>query len=156
MKVRLFVLGKLKEPALKVLCEDYIQRIQRFHDFVVEEIPDESIHAKIPVEKILEKEAERILNKLKPGAMLVLLDVRGQQLTSEALAKQLESWLQAAVQEIVFVIGSAHGFSQSLKERAQFRLSLSKLTFPHQLVRVIALEQIYRAWTVIKNIKYHY
>ncbi len=154
--MRLFVLGRLKEPALKSLCDDYQKRIQRFHPLTVEEIPDESINTKIPLEKILEKEAEKIFNKVKPGAMLILFDVKGKPYTSLELAKNLEECLQSSFQEIVFVIGSAHGLAESLKKKAHLRISLSKLTFPHQLVRVIALEQIYRAWTIIKNMTYHY
>ncbi|MCE9625440.1 MAG: 23S rRNA (pseudouridine(1915)-N(3))-methyltransferase RlmH [Deltaproteobacteria bacterium] len=156
MKLKLLAVGKIKKEAFQNLAKEYQRRIQHFHPFEVVEIPDEKIASKNEVPRVLEKEAERIEKHLKKGAFLVVLDEKGEQWTSVDLAFELGELFQKPVGEIVFLIGGAFGIAESVKEKAGRCLSLSKLTLPHQLARVLTLEQLYRALTILKNVPYHH
>jgi 23S rRNA (pseudouridine1915-N3)-methyltransferase len=157
MKIKLLALGKFKSPAFAELAEEYARRIKKYHRFEVLEIPDEPVRPKADIEGILKKEAERIQKKLASNSYLIVLDERGEQWSSVDLAWELGQLFQnSSLEEIVFLIGGAYGVAPSLKSRAKVVLSLSKLTLPHQLARVLALEQIYRALTILKNVPYHH
>ncbi len=150
-------MGRLKNPALRDLASDYAARIERLNPFEVEEIPDENLNTKMSLAEILEREAQKIERRLKPGSCLVVLDERGQQLSSMDLAQCLGDKMALSVhREIVFIVGGAQGLSARLKQRADLLLGLSKLTLPHQLARVLLLEQVYRALTILKNFPYHH
>lgn len=150
-------MGRVKNSALRDVALDYTARIERLNPFEVEEIPDESLNNKVAVAEILEREAQKIERRLKPGSCLVVLDERGCQLTSMDWAQCLGDKMGLSVyREIVFVLGGAQGLSSRLKQRADLLLGLSKLTLPHQLARVFLLEQVYRALTILKNFPYHH
>jgi len=153
--MKVIAVGKLKTKALADVASDYERRIRKYHPFAVVEVPDEAVRRKAPVEKILAKEALKIEKQIKAGSYLIALDERGTQWSSVEFADQLERIFKSAHREICFVIGGAHGLDASLKKEAQGRWSLSKLTLPHQLARVLALEQIYRALTLLRNVPYH-
>ncbi len=156
MKIRLLAVGKMKRPAFAELANEYSRRIQRMNPFEVVEIPDETVRAKDDLERVLEKEAAKIQKILKPDSHLILLDEKGVQWSSVDLAWELGQLFQASFKEIVFIIGGAYGIAATLKAQAHVLLSLSKLTLPHQLARVLTLEQIYRALTILKNVPYHH
>lgn len=143
-----------REPL--ALAEDYSGRIQKMHPFELVEIPEKSYRSVKDIARQMEQEAELIRRRFKAGASLIVLDERGKQFSSIDLAKEIKKYLELAAQEVVFVVGGAYGLSDSLKREARLHWSLSKLTLPHQLARVFALEQIYRALTILKNIPYHH
>ncbi|MFO1463950.1 MAG: 23S rRNA (pseudouridine(1915)-N(3))-methyltransferase RlmH [bacterium] len=156
MKLKLIALGKVKREAFQNLADEYERRIRHFHPFEVVELPDEKVNSKNDVPRILDKEAERIEKALKRDSHLIVLDEKGEQWSSVDLAWELGQLFQQPVSEIVFLIGGAFGVADSLKKKAKVLLSLSKLTLPHQLARVLTLEQLYRALTILKNVPYHH
>lgn len=149
-------IGKMKQAGLAEVAKNYGRRIQRLHPFELQEIPDRSYGTAKALERQLEKEAEAIRRRCRPGARLIVLDESGKQFTSVDLAKEVKKLLESGVQEVVFVVGGAYGLSDSIKQTAVLHWSLSKLTLPHQLARVFTLEQIYRALTILKNVPYHH
>ncbi|HCU25642.1 MAG TPA: hypothetical protein DF383_11560 [Deltaproteobacteria bacterium] len=156
MKLKLLAVGKIKATMFAELARDYARRIQRFHPFEVVEIPDEKIPAKADLAPILDKEAVRIEKQLKKNSCLIVLDEKGEQWSSIDLAWELGRFFQGPWDEIVFLIGGAYGVATTLKKKARVLLSLSKLTLPHALARVLTLEQLYRALTLLKNVPYHH
>lgn len=156
MKLKLLAIGKIKREAFQQLAKEYEKRIRRFQPFEVIEIPDEKVGSKAEIAKILGKEADRVERHLKRDSHLVVLDEKGVQWSSIDLAWELNQWFQSSPAEIVFLVGGAFGLDEELKKRAEVRWSLSKLTLPHQLARVLALEQVYRALTILKNVPYHH
>lgn len=140
--IRLVCVGNLKEKYLKDAAAEYVKRLSRFCDLEITETP----------ESTPEKEKDPILKNLKGKA--VALCVEGEEMSSEELAKFIAKTAQTS-SKITFVIGGSDGLDGEVKARADFRLSFSKMTFPHQLMRIILLEQIYRAFTINENIKYH-
>ncbi len=156
MKVKLLCVGKIKHRAMEALAEEYARRIRHFHKFELIEIPDETIRAKPDISSVLAREAKSIEKFLKTDAHLIVLEEKGAQWTSVELAWELGQLFNSTVGEIVFLIGGAYGVSPQLLEKAKVRFSLSKLTLPHQLARVLCLEQIYRALTILKNVPYHH
>ncbi len=134
----------------------YAKRLEHFLPFETYTIPDVKNAKNMPEERIKKKEGEAILKKLDKGDCLLLLDERGKEFSSIKFAKYLEQQLQMSHRRIVFLIGGAYGFSDEVYARANGKISLSKMTFSHQMVRVFALEQIYRAMTILRNMPYHH
>lgn len=155
MKIRILAVGKMKHAAFAEVAADYQKRIQKFLPCEVQEIPDEKIPPKVPAGPGLAKEAARIEKTLKPGAHVVILDEKGIQWSSVDLAWELQQMMNSSADEIAFVIGGAYGLDEKFKAQAKHRWSLSKLTLPHRLARVLTLEQIYRALTILRNVPYH-
>lgn len=158
MNLTLICTGKLKEDYLRSACAEYAKRLQGFCSFRPEELeaeklPEEPSEAEIGA--ALEKEGKRILGKIPRNAYTVALCIEGKQLSSNELAQTLERIPNDGFGAAAFIIGSSYGLSDKVKEAAQLKLSMSKMTFPHQLARVMLLEQIYRAYTIINNRKYH-
>ena len=155
MKINVVVVGDLKEKYLNEACKEYIKRISRFHAMNVITIDEEKL-PKVPSEadisKGLVKEGARIEKALK--GYIVVLDVNGEQIDSVKFSKVIEG-ASLNYDTITFVIGGSYGLSELIKTKANLRLSFSKMTFPHQLFRVMLLEQIYRASTISNNILYH-
>ena len=141
MKIKLLAVGKIKEPSFKEACAEYQKRLQKYSTFEIIEIKDEG----------KEKEAEKILQKCKDSFVIVLAE-EGKQYTSLQFAELIKK----TAKDITFILGGAYGLEQRVKQRANLLLSLSAMTFPHELCRVIFLEQLYRACTIIKNEKYHH
>ena len=148
MKFRFVWIGKTKDKNYRALQEEYLQRLSHFVKFEVVEIRDSAPH------ETKETEGKRILDKLNQSSFVCLLDVTGKSVTSHELAKEVGKWLDGGLKEISFVIGGADGASPEVAARADFRLSLSFLTFTHEMARVVMLEQLYRAYTIIKGYPY--
>jgi 23S rRNA (pseudouridine1915-N3)-methyltransferase len=156
MKIKLLAVGMVKKRPISELAEEYAGRIQRLHSFEVQEIPDEAVRANSDVAKVLTKEGAALSKAMKKGACPIILDEKGTQWSSTDLAWELGRMFQEPFSEIVFVIGGAYGLAPQLKEQAKHLLSLSKLTLTHDLARVLCLEQIYRALTILRNVPYHH
>lgn len=155
MKINIIAVGELKEKFLTEACKEYLKRISRFHAINIITIDEEKL-PKMPSEadisKCLVKEGAKIEKHIK--GFLVVLDVLGEQLDSVKFSKIIEN-SALNFDTITFVIGGSYGISEHIKKLANLRISFSKMTFPHQLFRVMLLEQIYRATTISNNILYH-
>lgn len=151
--IKVIAVGKLKEKATQALVDEYMKRLQTVHKLEIIEL-GKSKHKDSEVQKIIEDEGERILAKLSPSDYLMLLDLKGENLSSESLSQKMDLILNQG-QTLVFVIGGSHGVSQAVKSRAQAKWQLSNLTFPHQLVRILLLEQVYRSFMIMKGHPYH-
>ncbi|MBQ7222218.1 MAG: 23S rRNA (pseudouridine(1915)-N(3))-methyltransferase RlmH [Bacteroidales bacterium] len=156
MVVKLVFVGKTVEKYLKEGIALYSDRIGHYCKFSILEIPELKNAKSLSREQIKEKEGEMILKAIAPSDRLILLDERGKSYSSIEWAAELEQKLAQNSKATVFVIGGSYGFSQNVYDRADQLLSLSKMTFSHQLVRVIFLEQLYRAFTIIKGEPYHH
>jgi 23S rRNA (pseudouridine1915-N3)-methyltransferase len=151
MRLRLIWIGKTKNEHARALVEDYVGRLSRFCRTEVTELregPGASDRS------VLEEEARRIEAALAPGTTTVLLDVGGQQFSSHELAARLEGWLNAGRKEVAFVVGGHLGVTDGIKSRADVRWSLSRLTLTHEMARVVAAEQLYRAFTIVRGLPY--
>jgi 23S rRNA (pseudouridine1915-N3)-methyltransferase len=148
MKLRFVWIGKTKDPNWKALQHEYLQRLSHFARCEIIEIKDSSRHEGPDIE------GERILAALNQRTFAVLLDVGGKAISSTDLAEKVEGWQNHGLKEVSFVIGGAEGVSRGVAERADISLSLSFLTFTHEMARVILLEQLYRAYTIIKGFPY--
>jgi 23S rRNA (pseudouridine1915-N3)-methyltransferase len=144
VKLKLAWIGKTKNPAIQSLTDDYLKRIQRYADAEPLQLPDESA-----LLKLREKSGPR------PAHTLVLLDSRGRQLTSEEFAQFLQTHQDRNPQPLVLAIGPADGFSDAARKAAAATISLGKMTLAHELARVVLLEQVYRAFTILKGHPYH-
>lgn len=153
MKVSLWCIGKTNESYLKTGMDIYFKRLKHYCDFEYVEWKDVGSYSN--PEDLMKKEASLILSKLKEDDYLILLDEKGRQTDSVSFADYVERLQVRSVKHIVFLIGGAFGHHHSTRSRAQHLLSLSDLTFSHQMVRLIFAEQLYRAFTIIKNEKYH-
>ena len=158
MNIDIICVGKIKEKYLNDAIAEYSKRLSRYCNLRILEVSDEKTveNASDAVcEKIKEAEAERILKYIKKDSMLVTLEIDGKMLTSEQLAENISKWAVNGYADIQFVIGGSIGLHKSVIDRALFHLSFSKMTFPHQLMRVILLEQIYRSFRINNNEPYH-
>lgn len=158
MRITLITVGKIKEKYLEAAIAEYSKRLSRYCKLEIVQVADEKTpdHASEGLEnQIKEKEGERILAQIKDGAYVVALAIDGKQLSSEELADLVEGLGVRGESHIQFVIGGSLGLSDTVLKRADYRLSFSKMTFPHQLMRVILLEQIYRSYRIICREPYH-
>lgn len=158
MKITVIAVGKIKEKYFTDAVGEYSKRLSRFCKLELIEVTDEKTPdgAGEALElQIREKEGERILQKMPEHAFMVALAIDGKMLDSVELAKQMERWNVTGVSHIVFVIGGSLGLAPSVLKRADYKLSFSKMTFPHQLMRVILLEQVYRSFQIRSNSPYH-
>lgn len=155
MKIKTIFVGKLQDRYLKEGIETYRDRISRYSQIELLEVEDEAVTAKADRNKIKGIEADRLLKRVSPDSVLVALDEKGKGLSSEGLAGFIHKAMDSGVKEISFVVGGSLGLGEKVKERADLILSLSPMTFTHQMVRVVLLEQIYRAFTIIKGEPYH-
>jgi 23S rRNA (pseudouridine1915-N3)-methyltransferase len=156
MKISLWAIGKSNEPYVKEGTEEFTKRISRYYPVEWNIIPVPKNAGMLSEMDLKKKEAEIISQWLRPEDFLVALDEKGKQLSSEGLATFLESRSNESIKNIVFLIGGAFGLDDQIISKAKFIWSLSALTFPHQLVRLILAEQIYRACTILRNEKYHH
>jgi 23S rRNA (pseudouridine1915-N3)-methyltransferase len=152
MKLRFVWVGKTRNEHLRALCDEYLKRLRRFARCEVLEVRESAQAAK---EAGIEDEGRRILGGLHTDALLVLLDVEGREWSSPELAAQVERWQSAGSwKEVAFVVGGHWGVSQEVRERAGVRWSLSKLTLTHEMARVLLVEQVYRAYTIMHGLPY--
>ena len=153
MKLRFIWIGKTRNAPIRHLIAHYLERIARFVKYEVIELKDKNESGTNPG-VILEKEAEDILPALDDGIFAVVLDEKGTGLSSAGFSKLIEEHMVKGTKKIGFIIGSHYGVAESIKERADFSLSLSQMTFTHEMARVMLLEQVYRAFTIIKDLPY--
>ena len=158
LTVTILCIGKLKERYLTDACNEYIKRLGAFCKIVIEEcpeykLPDQPSDAQIA--RCIEKEGETLLKKLPKGAEVIPLCIEGKELSSPELAEKIDRIAVSGKSGIAFVIGGSYGLSEEVKAMGSLRLSMSKMTFPHQLARVMLLEQTYRAFQISQNGKYH-
>ncbi len=156
MKLHFWSVGKNHEPFVLQGVEDFTRRISNYFPVAWNIIPLPKNSASMTEVLLKQKEAEIILNMLSKDDYLVLLDERGKQLSSEGVAAFIQQRANESVKNLVFLIGGAYGVDESVMKRANFKWSLSQLVFPHQLVRLILSEQVYRACSILKNEKYHH
>jgi len=149
--IKIICVGKLKEQYLKSAVEEYIKRLGRYTKINLIEVDD---YSNLDINNILKKEQEEILKHIDPKDYVITLEILGNMLTSKELAKHMEQTL-INNSNITFIIGGSYGISDVIKQRSNYKLSFSKLTFPHQLFRVMLLEQIYRAYKINNNEEYH-
>ena len=158
MKITLITVGKIKEKYLKDAIAEYTKRLSKYCKLDVVEVSDEKTPdnaSEIVEEQIRSKEGERILKYIKDDAYVITLEIKGKQLTSEELADKIDKLGIQGTSHIVFIIGGSIGLGQEVINSSNYALSFSKMTFPHQLMRVILLEQIYRSYRIINNEPYH-
>ena len=156
MKIRVLFTGKTTEAWIRQGVDRYADRIRHYVAFDLVEIPDLKQTASLTEEQVKNREGELILKALRPSDHLVLLDERGARFSSVDWARNLEQKAAHLPKDCVFVVGGPYGFSPAVQERSNERLSLSPMTFSHQLVRVVFLEQLYRAMTIMKGEPYHH
>lgn len=158
MKITILTVGKIKEKYLKDAIAEYSKRLSRYCRLEIIEVADEKTpdNASETVEDaIRSKEAERILKYVKEDAYIITLEIGGKQLASEELAEKIEKLGIQGNSHIIFIIGGSIGLGKEVLERSDYALSFSRMTFPHQLMRVILLEQIYRSYRIINGEPYH-
>jgi len=149
--IKIICVGKLKEKYLSDACNEYLKRLQKYTNIEIIEIQDEKIDEE---KQALQKEKEKIEKVLNPKDYLITLEIEGKELTSPELSDKLNQ-IQIQNSNITFLIGGSHGIHSDIKQKSNFKLSFSKMTFPHQLFRVLLLEQLYRSYKILNNEKYH-
>lgn len=150
--------GKLKEPYLRDACQEYIKRLHGFCKPRMVEVEEERVPENPSpslIEKALEAEGSRLLEKIPAGAAVIALCIEGKTLSSPDLARTIEKWEVEGCSQLVLIIGGSWGLAEAVKAKAKFRLSMSPMTFPHQLARIMVLEQLYRAMQISSGGKYH-
>lgn len=158
LTVNIICVGNLKEKYLKDAVDEYKKRLSAFCKFEIIEIAEQRLSDKPSESEInsaLEKEAEKIMQKVPKSSAVIPMAIEGKQLSSEKLADTVSDFALKGFSSISFIIGSSFGLSQNIKSKANLLLSMSKMTFPHQLARVMLCEQIYRAFSIINHTKYH-
>lgn len=156
MTIKLLAIGKTDSKELQALISDYIKRLGYYIKFELEIIPDIKNVKHLSEAQQKEKEGDLILKKINPTDVLVLLDERGKQYSSIDFSGYLQKKMNSGIKQLVFVIGGPYGFSEAVHQKAQGKLSLSKMTFSHQMIRLFAVEQLYRAFTILRNEPYHH
>ncbi|WP_027067307.1 23S rRNA (pseudouridine(1915)-N(3))-methyltransferase RlmH [Maribacter sp. Hel_I_7] len=156
MTIKLLAIGKTDSSQLQELIEIYQKRLQHYVNFEIELIPDLKKTKNLPEDQQKEKEGELILKKLAPTDILILFDEKGKQYTSVEFSQYLQKKMNSGIKQLVFLIGGPYGFSNDIYAKASGKISLSKMTFSHQMVRLFITEQIYRAYTILKNEPYHH
>ena len=158
MKITIITVGKIKEKYLKDAIAEYSKRLSKYCKLEIVEVADEKTpdNASDVVEDVIRsKEAERILKYVKDDAFVITLEINGKQLSSEELANKIDKLGIQGTSHIIFIIGGSIGLGQEVLQKSNFALSFSKMTFPHQLMRVVLLEQIYRSYRIINGEPYH-
>ncbi|ARV13157.1 23S rRNA (pseudouridine(1915)-N(3))-methyltransferase RlmH [Gilvibacter sp. SZ-19] len=156
MQIKLLAVGKTDSAAIAELTEIYTKRLTRYIRFEIQIIPELKKRAKLSFEQQKKQEGDLILNQLSPSDFVVLLDEAGKQFTSMAFADYLQQRMNSGIKTLVFVIGGPYGFAEEVYQRANSKLSLSKMTFSHQMVRLFFAEQLYRAFSILHNEPYHH
>ena len=156
MKITLLVIGKTEDKYLKEGIEKYLKRLKHYIKFDLQEIPELKNTKSLTEDQQKTKEAELLNKFLNPQDHIVLLDERGHEFTSVQFSAFINKKMLGSVQNLVFIVGGPYGFDQSLQSIAKDKLSLSKMTFSHQMVRLFFVEQLYRAFTILKGEPYHH
>lgn len=156
MNIKLIAVGKTDNPALQQLISTYEKRLSYYINFDLQLLPDIKNSKSLSEGQQKIKEGELILSYVEPSHHLILLDERGKEYTSIAFADELQKKMNTGIKQLTFVIGGPYGFSQAVYQRSNSKLSLSKLTFSHQMIRLFFVEQLYRAFTILRNEPYHH
>ncbi|HLV40608.1 23S rRNA (pseudouridine(1915)-N(3))-methyltransferase RlmH [Xanthomarina sp.] len=156
MQIKLLAIGKTDNKQLQALMDDYQKRLGFYVKFELEIVPDLKNTKNLSEEQQKQKEGELILNKLQAQDVLILLDENGKQYSSVGFSEYLQKHMNSGIKQLVFVIGGPYGFSKDLYDKAHGKLSLSKMTFSHQMIRLFVIEQLYRGFTILKNEPYHH
>lgn len=156
MNIRLIAIGKTDNPQFQTLISDYIKRLSHYVNFDLEILADIKNVKNLSESQQKEKEGELILAKIAAADFLVLLDENGKEFSSVGFSEEIQKRMNSGIKTLTFVIGGPYGFSQTVYQRANSKISLSQMTFSHQMVRLFFTEQLYRAFTIIKGEKYHH
>ena len=156
MKIKLLAIGKTDDKNLQLLIQKYEKRLKHYIKFELEIIPDLKNVKNLSESEQKEKEGELIFGKLSPVDQLILLDDKGESYHSIGFSKFMQKKMNSGIKQLVLVIGGPYGFSETVYKKAQGKISLSKMTFSHQMIRLFVVEQIYRAFTILRNEPYHH
>lgn len=158
MKITVLAVGKLKEKYWKQAIAEYQKRLGAYTKIEIIEVTDEKAPENMSdkeIEQVKQKEGQRLLAKVKPQSTVITLEIKGNMLTSEGLAKNLQQRMVQGQSDFTFIIGGSNGLHEDVLDRSNYALSFSKMTFPHQMMRVILLEQVYRAFKIMRGEAYH-
>lgn len=158
MRITILTVGKIKEPYLREAVQEYSKRLGRYCRLEILETADEKTPDRLETaaaQQVREREGERLLKRLPADSYVITLEILGRQLSSEKFAQKIDNLAVQGVSHIVFVIGGSLGLGRNIREKSDFALSFSEMTYPHQLMRVILLEQIYRSYRIINKEPYH-
>lgn len=156
MNIKLLAIGKTDNKELQTLLNDYMKRLSFYVNFDLEIIADIKNVKNLSEPQQKQKEGELILSKIGPTDFLILLDEKGKEFTSMGFADELQKRMNAGIKTLVFVIGGPYGFSEDVYKNAKGKISLSKMTFSHQMIRLFMIEQLYRGFTILRNEPYHH
>jgi 23S rRNA (pseudouridine1915-N3)-methyltransferase len=156
MKIKLITIGKTDEKYLKEGIDKYLKRLKHYISFEIMELPDIKQGSKFLPEKLKEEEGKLFLSKIESNDYVILLDEHGKEYTSVEFSGLLQKKMNMGLSNLIFLIGGPFGFSEEIYQRASEKLSLSKMTFSHQMIRLFYTEQLYRAFTILKGEKYHH
>ena len=155
MKIKIIALGKIKEKFLKEGIDEFLKRLTPYASIEIIELTPVEIRDENLTQKALEQEGEKILANIKNDSFVITMEILGKQLSSEDFAQKINEISMSGIRELVFIIGSSCGLSPTVSNRANFKLSFSKMTFLHQFARLLLVEQIYRAFKILKGETYH-
>lgn len=158
MNISVVSVGKIKEKYMVAGIAEYSKRLSKYCKLKLIEVADEKAPENLSEKDMIivkKKEGERILSKIKENTYVITLEIEGKQMTSESFAKKIDDLMIEGVSDITFVIGGSLGLSDEVISRSDFKLSFSKMTFPHQLMKMVLLEQVYRGWRIIRGEPYH-
>lgn len=156
MTIKLIAIGKTDNKALQSLIDDYTKRLGHYIRFELDIIPDIKKAKNLSEEQQKQKEGDLIMNKITTSDTLILLDENGKHYSSIEFSNYLQNYMNRGLKQLVFAIGGPYGFSKEVYAKAQGKLSLSRMTFSHQMVRLFVVEQLYRGFTILKNEPYHH
>ncbi|MDG1730594.1 MAG: 23S rRNA (pseudouridine(1915)-N(3))-methyltransferase RlmH [Algibacter sp.] len=156
MTIKLITIGKTDNKQLTLLIDDYKKRLGFYIKFILEIIPDIKNSKNLSEVQQKQREGELILNKISNSDVLILLDEDGKQFDSVAFSSYLQKHMNSGIKQLVFVIGGPYGFSEAVYKNANGKVSLSSMTFSHQMIRLFFIEQLYRGFTILRNEPYHH
>ena len=156
MKIKLLAIGKTDDKNLQVLIKNYEKRLKHYIKFELDIIPDLKNVKNLSESEQKEKEGALILKRINPMDQLILLDEKGAMHTSMEFSKFMQKKMNSGIKQMVLVIGGPYGFSEAVYKKSQGKISLSKMTFSHQMIRLFVVEQVYRAFTILRNEPYHH
>ncbi len=158
MDINIVAVGKIKERYIREGIDEFSKRLSRYVRLNIIEIDDEKAPENLSqkeMEMVMGKEGDRIIAKIPQNSFIVSLEIEGKNISSEILSQKIENMMVSGINDITFIIGGSLGLSNEVKKMSNFKLSFSKMTFPHQLMRLILLEQIYRSFRIMRNEPYH-
>lgn len=158
MQIRIIAIGKLKESFYREAAAEFLKRLSRYGTFEIVELPDEKAPEQLSPaqeEQVKDAEGRRMLSRISPQEYVIAMDIRGEQLSSPAMAERIEGLMTSGKSRIAFLIGGSLGLSREALDRADYKLSFGKATFSHQIFRIMLLEQLYRSFRIINKEPYH-